>query len=220
MSTSEVNSRPSSDKAIQWLLDGDPAIRWQTLRDLVGAPEPSIQRERRKVASEGWGARLLARQDREGTWAGGQSWDGGLYSPKWTSTTYTMLLLRDFGLPASNRQARRACALLLDRGCQRDGGINYGWRGRSETCITGTVLSILSYFEHEDERLETLADYLLREQMPDGGWNCRRHFGATHSSVHSTISVLEGLRLYHLHREHKGQAVQAAQGRGREFLLM
>ena len=198
MTTSSVNSRRSPDKAIQWLLDGDPAIRWQTLRDLIGASERSFERERNKVAREGWGARLLARQDREGTWAGGLSSDGGLYSPKWTSTTYTMLLLRDFGLPASNRQARRACALLLDRGLQRDGGINYGWRGRSETCITGMVLSILSCFEYEDDRLDTLADHLLAAQMADGGWNCQRPYGATHSSVHTTISVLEGLRLYEL----------------------
>ena len=119
MKPSSLNSKPRPDKAIQWLLDGDPAIRWQTLRDLVGAPEPSVERERSKVARKGWGARLLASQDRAGTWAGGLSSDGGLYSPKWTSTTYTMLLLRDFGLPATNRQARRACALLLDRGLQR-----------------------------------------------------------------------------------------------------
>ncbi len=214
-----VTNHPQSDKAVRWLLDGDPAIRWQTLRDLVRAGERSIEREQSKVAREGWGARLLARQDREGTWAGGLSADGGLYSPKWTSTTYTMLLLRDFGLPPTNPQARRACPLLLERGLQRDGGINYGWRGRSETCITGMVLSILSYFQHADERLHTLVDYLLREQMPDGGWNCQRDFGATHSSVNTTISVLEGLRLYEMHAGRKAQAVQSAQHRGREFLL-
>src|SRR6266700_814563 len=146
-----VISISENEKPIQWLLDGDPAIRWQTLRDLVEAPERSVERERHKVAREGWGGRLLARQDAEGRWAGGQSSDGGLYSPKWISTTYTMLLLRDFGLPAANRQARKACALLLDHGLQCDGGINYGWRGRSETCITAMVLSILSHFEYEDE---------------------------------------------------------------------
>ena len=220
MNTSRVNSRLRPDKAIQWLLDGDPAIRWQTLRDLVGATPRIVERERSKVAREGWGARLLARQDREGTWAGGLSSDGGLYSPKWISTTYTMLLLRDFGLPASNRQARRACALLLDQGLQRDGGINYGWRGRSETCITGMVLSILSCFDYEDDRLDTLADHLLEEQMSDGGWNCQRDFGATHSSVHTTISVLEGLRLYELRRGTRAQEVQAAQRRAREFLMV
>ncbi|HWB31456.1 MAG TPA: hypothetical protein VG736_13195 [Vicinamibacterales bacterium] len=130
--------RQSLDSVTKWLLDGDPAIRWQTLRDLVGASKGVIEQERRKVASDGWGARLLARQDAEGTWS------GGLYSPKWTSTTYTLLLLRDFGLGSDNQQAQKACTRLLDRGLQRDGGINYGGRGRSETCITGMVLSILS----------------------------------------------------------------------------
>src|SRR5438105_7865720 len=103
-----MTSKPRTDGAIRWLLDGDPAIRWQTLRDLVGAAERSVERERAKVARDGWGARLLARQDAEGTWAGGLSSDGGLYSPKWISTHYTMLVLRDFGLPANNRQARKA----------------------------------------------------------------------------------------------------------------
>jgi hypothetical protein len=208
---------------IQWLLEGDPAIRWQALRDLVGASERTVERERRNVARDGWGARLLARQDPEGTWAGGLSSDGGLYSPKWTSTTYTMLMLRDFGLASTNRQARKACALLLDSGLQRDGGINYGvwakWTRRSETCVTGMVLSILSYFDYEDARLDTVAAHLLEQQMDDGGWNCQRPAGATHASVHTTINVLEGLRHYEVHRARKVRAVRAAQHRGREFLL-
>lgn len=111
-----------------------------------------------------------------------------------------MMLLRDFGLRAMNRQARRACTLLLDGGFQRDGGLNYGvwakWTGGIETCVTGMGLSILSYFKHADDRLDTVASHLLEQQMPDGGWNCRRLHGATHASVHTTISVLEGLRFY------------------------
>ena len=210
----------ATEQVVRWLLAGDPAIRWQTLRDLVGASEITVGRQRSKVAREGWGARLLARQDPEGTWAGGLSSDGGLYHPKWISTTYTMLLLRDFGLAAGNRQAGKACTLLLDGGLQKDGGINYGWRGRSETCITGIVLSLLSHFAHDDDRVDVLAQYLLEQQMPDGGWNCQRDLGATHSSVHTTISVLEGLRLYELHRARNVQALQAAQRRGREFLLV
>ena len=219
-----VPSQPSTDGVIQWLLAGDPAVRWQVLRDLVRAAERTVERERRKVARDGWGARLLARQDHEGRWASRQSSDGGLYSPKWTSTTYTMLLLRDFGLAANNRQARKACRLLLDGGLQRDGGINYGiwakWTRRSETCVTGMVLSILSHFEVEDIRLDSIAGHLLAQQMPDGGWNCQRPQGATHASVHTTISVLEGLRLYELHRGRQVRAVQEAQRRGREFLLV
>lgn len=209
---------------IQWLLAGDPAIRWQTLRDLACAAQRTVEQERREIAREGWGARLLALQDPEGTWAAGLSGDGGLYSPKWTSTTYTMLTLRDFGLPPGTHRARKACQILLDQGLQRDGGINYGtwakWTGRSETCVTGMVLSILSYFEYEDPRLDTLAAHLLEQQMSDGGWNCRRPDGATHASVHTTISVLEGLRLYELHRARNIRKMRAAQRSGREFLLV
>jgi hypothetical protein len=215
--------RPKSEEVIRWLLEGDPAIRWQSLRDLDGASAHAVERERRRIARAGWGARLLAKQDSRGTWAGGQTTDRGLYSPKWTSTTYTMLLLRDFGLLASNRQARKACTILLDEGFQPDGGINYGiwakWTRRSETCVTGMVLSILSHFEYDDPRLDAIADHLLDQQMPDGGWNCRRYAGATHSSVHTTISALEGLRYYELHGAHKGREVRKAQSRAREFLL-
>ena len=82
------------------------------------------------------------------------------------------------------------------------------------------VLSILSYFEHDDARLDAVAAHLLEQQMPDGGWNCRRRFGATHSSVHTTISALEGLRHYELHRGRKLRALRAAQRRGREFLMV
>src|SRR5713101_2901741 len=195
-----MTSRPRADQVIQWLLDGDPAIRWQFLRDLVDAPQRIVERERQKISRHGCGARLLAKQDRNGKWASGQTSDSGLYSPKWISTTYTLLLLRDFGLPATNRQARKACKLLLNGGLMPDGGINYGtwakWTKTAETCVTGMVLSLLSYFEYDDARLDTIADHLLAQQMPDGGWNCRRHRGATHASVHTTISALEGLRFY------------------------
>ena len=214
-----VNMNLEGEKVMKWLLEGDPAVRWQVLRDLAERADSAVDQERRKVARDGWGARLLARQDRDGKWAGGLSSDGGLYSPKWISTTYTMLLLRDFGIPPTNRKARRACPHLLDQGLQRDGGINYGWRGRSETCITGMVLSILSYFQWNDDRLDTIADHLLRQQMPDGGWNCQRPRGATHASVHTTISVLEGLRYYELNRRRAIGAVAAAQRRGRKFLM-
>ncbi len=208
-----------AEPAITWLLDGDPAIRWQVLRDLTDGSEAAVRRERNRVAREGWGARLLAKQDPAGTWAGGRSGDGGLYSPKWTSTTYTLLLLRDLGLPAGNRQARRGCKLLLEGGLQKDGGLNFGWRGRSETCISGMGLSILASFGYDDPRLDRLLHYLLKEQMPDGGWNCRRPLGATHSSMNTTISALEGLQHLATLRAGRARTMQAAMRRGREFLL-
>ena len=214
----------AADRTVQWLLEGDPSIRWQVLRDLAGAPEREVERERCKVATNGWGRRLLTKQAADGRWAAGKSGDGGLYSPKWTSTTYTMLMLRDFGLPQNNRQAQRACNLLLDEGLRRDGGVNFGvwarWIDQGETCVTGMVLSILSYFHYGDARLDAIARHLLEEQMFDGGWNCRRPRGATHSSVNTTISALEGLRHYELHRGNHLPEVRKAQSRGREFLLV
>jgi hypothetical protein len=208
------------DRVIEWLIEGDPAIRWQTLRDLVAAPARTVEHERSRVSREGWGVRLLARQDPQGTWGGGISSDEGLYTPKWTSTTYTMLLLRDLGLAANHPQVRTACTLLLDRGLRRDGGLNYGRHERSETCITGMVASVLSHFECDDSRLDTVARHLLDAQMPDGGWNCRRPRGATHASMHTTINVLEGLHLLEGHCGAGVRALRAAQRRGREFLLV
>jgi len=225
MYSTNVKQKPlGRPNAIEWLLEGDPAIRWQVLRDLVAATESKVAGERAKVASEGWSARLLAKQDPAGTWAGGATPDAGLYTPKWISTTYTLLLLRDFGLSPKNRQVAKACRLLLEHGLQRDGGVNYGtwakWTGRGETCVTGMVLSILSYFQYDDDRLEIIAKHLLAQQMPDGGWNCRWPNGATHASVHTTISVLEGLRLYEMNCCSKLKEISAAQQRGREFLLV
>jgi hypothetical protein len=202
------------DAVLQWLFDGDPSVRWQALRDLAGASARAVARERRRVAVEGWGARLLALQDESGQWG------GGLYTPKWISTTYTLLQLRDMGLPARHPQALKACALLLDRGSYRDGGFNC-WRSfkHSETCVSGMVVSMAAHFGFKDERVDRMARFLLDEQMPDGGWNCRRVHGATHGSFHTTISVLEALRLYGDGRgAHAGEA-RAAQVLGREFLL-
>jgi hypothetical protein len=209
---------PKNLSVIQWLLQGDPGIRWQVMRDLAKAPAMTVERERRKTARQGWGARLLAKQAADGRWAGEPSRVSGLYVPKWTSTFYTMLLLRDLGLPATNPQVQKACGLLLDRGLYPDGGIGYGFG--SETCCTGMLLSMLAYFEYDDARLDRLVDHLLTHQMSDGGWNCQWPQGATHSSVHTTISVLEGLRHYELHRDRKRAAVRRAQRQGREFLLV
>lgn len=230
----------SQNGVADWLLAGDPALRWQTLRDLVGASKAEVKRERSKVAREGWGRRLLHCQDASGTWA------KGLYTPKWTSTTYTLLLLRDFGLPADNPQARRACKVLLDGGHQPDGGFNFGtwaqWTRKGHTCITGMMVSLLANFGIDDDRLHGAVDQLLGLQFPDGGWNCRSRPPTTHSSVHTTIIVLEALRDYQSRQDEgssppfplreggsgglgsgrharKRRAVREAQRRGREFLL-
>lgn len=203
----------TNDPILTWLLESDPAIRWQTLRDLCNAGTARILKEQEKISSEGWGARLLARQAASGLWG------GGLYGPKWTSTTYTMLLLRQFGLPPDNPQALKACKLLMDKGFYHDGGINFfASMQHSETCVTGMVLAILAYFDFPDARIEKMVEHLLLQQMPDGGWNCESYRGATHSSFHTTISVLEGLREYE--KRHPSQTVTKSQERGAEFLLV
>jgi hypothetical protein len=181
------------ENLIQWLMEGDPAVRWQVERDLLDADPGSYELTRQLVTTEGWGARLLGYQDPAGTWS------GGLYGPKWISTTYTLLTLRRFGLRSDNPQAQKGCELLLNGGFMPDGGIHYTRNPKirhSETCITGMVLSILAHFHYLDERVHSLVEHLLRQQMSDGGWNCRSYQGDTHSSFHTTISALEGLWEY------------------------
>ena len=207
------------DAVIDWLLEGDPAIRWQVLRDLRGASPGAVRREQKRIAREGWGARLLKLQDDDGRWA------GGIYNPKWTSTTYTMLLLRSLGLEPRHAQALRGCRVLLDAGFWSDSGINFfpQWHKFSETCISSMVLAIVCWFGLEDERVDALARHVMAQQMADGGWNCRTmpgYMGAMHGSFHTTISALEALLEYERFRPERARAARAAQARGREFLLV
>lgn len=173
---------------VEWLLAGDPAVRWQTQRDLLGLPPQQWMATRAEVEQHGWGRRLLDVQDSEGTWG------GGLYTPKWTSTTYTLLLLRHLGLPPASEAALAGCQRLLDDADWVDGGVSY-WSGTklAERCVNGMVLSLVAYFDVADPRVDSIAELLLDARLPDGGWNCQDHRGATHSSFHTTISVLEGL---------------------------
>jgi hypothetical protein len=204
----------SHDDSLDWLMKGDPAIRWQTMRDLLGKTDRVYNRERDKVPREGWGARLLKCQDPNGTWA------GKLYSPKWTSTTYSLILLRRCGLPAGHPAALKGCRVLIDRGLFPDGGIDLSvGQNRSETCITGFVLALVTQLGLKTDATEKIVDYLLREQMKDGGWNCLRFQGATHSSFHTTINVLEGLRGYVETGGKQTADVLAAEARAREFFL-
>ena len=199
---------------IGWLLEGDPSIRWQVYRDLLDADKMTILQERMKISTEGWGSRLLGFQDGNGMWS------GKLYSPKWTSTTYTLLLLRRIGLDPDNKQAQTGSVVLLNNGFYEDGGINF-WKSfkHSETCVTGIILSILAYFNIPDPRLVSMAEHLLNEQMKDGGWNCQKCNGATHGSFHTTISVLEGLHEYlEKYSEHR-QDIIRSRDRAIEFLL-
>lgn len=203
---------------IPWLMDGDPAIRWQTLRDLQGAPAKRWQAEQRRTLTEGWGARLLSMQAPDG------SWGGGIYSPKWISTTYTLLTLIAIGIPRNHPPARRAAALVLERqlGRARDEEFIFNLAA-CDRCIVGMDLLIGAYFGLLDPRLEAIIENLLTERMHDGAWNCRRHRYPKphHSSFHTTFNVLEGLRQWlEVTPKHAlRNDVMAAEKRALEFML-
>ncbi|WP_370324706.1 hypothetical protein [Euzebya sp.] len=198
---------------ITWLLDGDPAVQWQVRRDLLDAPADVVAVERARVATEGWGAALLAAQHRDG------GWGEGLYSPKWTSTTYTLLLLCQLGLPAGDDRARQGCGRLLDGARWIDGGgLNLAKTVRyPEVCMTALVLRTTADCGVQDERLGPLRTWLLDQQLGDGGWNCetiRTH--STHGSFDTSILVLEALHAWESARGPDPEVARAAE-RGREF---
>ena len=198
----------SMDDVTDLLMEGDPSVRWRTRRDLLGLEHEADQA---RVATDGWGAELLSRQDPDGLW------DGGHYSPKWTSTTYTLLMLRRLGLDPGNDQALLGCHRLFDDARWIRGGISY-WKTHTEpeTCVNSMILSLACWFNSDDERVHGLAECVLADHMPDGGWNCEMWRGATHSSFHTTISALEGLSEYG--RRFPDRDVDDALAAGREFL--
>lgn len=183
---------PGQDSVLQWLIDGDAGVRWQVMRDLQKVPAAKWRRERAKMPDEGWGRRLLELRDADGTWG------GGIYSPKWISTNYTLLTLRELGLPQNHPAARASARVVLDQDLGPIGAKDFGLRLiDKDLCITGMYLALACYFRLKDQRIEPMVEQLLAEQMADGGWNCkRRRCGAHHSSFHTTINVLDGLADY------------------------
>ncbi len=199
---------------LDWLLTGDPSIRWQVKKDLLHVEEKEWVKERSKVAEKGWGKALLERRETDGRWG------GGLYSPKWISTHYTLMLLRRLGLSPDNLQACESINLLLREGLDRDGGINlFASLNHSETCVTGMILSLCSYFDIQHANFESLVIFLLDQQLQDGGWNCRSFLGDHHSSMHTTLSVLEGLWEYEKKYSSKKDQIPLARRKAHEFLL-
>jgi len=246
---------------MDWLLDSDPAIRWQVMRDLTDSPAEAVVAERAKVASEGWGARLLALQGADGQWGRDvlpassedegedlpdvdtrkllrelhavsldrlagyldldaetlSAWENdphpgsedegfhkyrsvlnwmrdsiGTLKPSWTSTTFTLMLLRDMGLDPASDQARRAVALVRDNSRWDQDGQRF-FDGEIEPCINGKVVALGAYFGQD---VDGVVERLLREQLDDGGWNCEAENGSVRSSFNTTIAVLEGLLEY------------------------
>ena len=199
---------------LRWLLDSDPSMRWQTLRDLAGAPSSVIAAERTKVATEGWGARLLELQAADGRW-GGAAWNRG-----WDSTMHALTLLREMGLDAAAEPARLALARVTEHvtwhGCgPPETHANRFFAGEVEPCINAQVAAAGAYFGQD---VRALVDRLLAEQLADGGWNCEAENGSARSSFNTTICVLEAL-LEHELTSGRDATVTAARRRGEEYLL-
>jgi hypothetical protein len=199
---------------IRWLLDSDPAIRWQVMQDLTGAPAPEVAAERARVATAGWGARLLALQGADARW-GGAAWNRG-----WNSTMHVLWLLRHLGLEPASAEARRAVGRVRDSVTWRGSGPpecagNVFFAGEVEPCINGQVAAAGAYFGQD---VHAVVDRLLREQLPDGGWNCEAPHRSTRSSFNTTICVLEAV-LEHERAAGPSPRVTEARLRGQEYLL-
>lgn len=204
-----------NSSVIAWLLDSDPAIRWQVMRDLTDANDEDVAAARARVATEGWGAQLLALQMADGSWPGA-----------WDATMHALSLLREMGLDPTSDAVRQAVGLVRDyvtwrgwdwsgiwRGMEFDG--NPFFAGEVEPCINGQVGASGAYFGQDIQRI---IDLLLIEQLPDGGWNCEAANGSIRSSFHTTICVLEALLEYELAGGNNA-AVTEARLRGQEYLL-
>jgi hypothetical protein len=187
---------PHPDPTIAWLLASDPSVRWQTMRDLLDAPEAAWSAERARVETEGWGARLLACQDADGQWDGGAFLPSG-FDPQewrdvgqpWTATCWALTQLREFGLDPASDRARSTVALVGANARWDEGGQPF-WEGEVEECINGRTVADGAYFGVD---VVPIVDRLLGERLADGGWNCERANGSVRSSFASTINVLEGL---------------------------
>jgi hypothetical protein len=204
-----------------WLLDSDPSIRWQVMRDLLHAPESEWRAERAKVETEGWGARLLSYEDDDGQWAGGaflpgdfdvQEWQD--VGQPWTSTAFSLSQLREFGLDPASDRAKRAVQLIGVNSRWDHAGEPY-WEGEVEECINGRIAADGAYFGVD---VSSIVGRLVGESLEDGGWNCERANGSVRSSFASTINVLEGLLEY---ERATGGTPESREARtsGEEYLL-
>jgi hypothetical protein len=201
-------------RIVDWLLEGDVSIQYQVQRDLLGAERPDL---RDRISEDGWGARFLSNRRADGHWG------RDFYQPKWTSTHYTLLDLKTLQVSPSHDLIRESVAMIAQGYKGEDGGINPGKTIKeSDLCINGMFLNYACYFRLDEVKLHSVIDFVLEQRMPDGGFNCQKNrSGARHSSMHSTISALEGLLEYKRNGyRYRLTDLEAAARTAREFLLM
>lgn len=200
---------------IEWLLEGDVAIQYQTKRDLLKAEPDVLLPLKKRITSEGWGRDLLSRQQPNAQWG------RAFYQPKWTSTHYTLLDLRTLCAP-STEGIRKAIDQVIETCIGPDGGINSSPNiPESDLCICGMFLHYACYFGIKQEKIHSVVNLIIDQQMADGAYNCRlSRYGARHSSLHTTINVLEGLLEYRLQGyPYRAQELMRIEQEARAFLL-
>ena len=206
--------RMTNDEIIKWLLEGDVSIQFQVYKDLLGDDRPDLQR---RIAKEGFGAEFLSRRGEHGHW--GQRF----YQPKWISSHYTILDLRNLCIAPDNIEIRKTIDLIVENERAPDGGIHPAGSVRmSDVCINGMFLNYASYFGLKEEKFELVVDFILSQLMPDGGFNCTlNRSGAVHSSLHTTMSVIEGIAEYKLNGyKYRLDELLAAEASSIEFILL
>ena len=181
----------NSDELIKWLLEGDVAIQYQVHRDLLNNDKKKLQKS---IATQGWGLQFLSKRNPDGHW--GQRF----YQPKWISTHYTLLDLRNLCIVPNQPQIKESIQKIIKYERCEDGGINPAGSGRkSDACINGMFLNYACYFETSEDQLHPIIDFILSQKMVDGGFNCRLNRAPkkpVHSSLHTTLSMLEGIAEY------------------------
>ena len=208
-------SSASSTKSplISWLLEGDISIQYQTYRDLLGIKRPDLQEG---IAREGWGTKFLRARKPEGHWG------DRFYQPKWISSHYTLLDLKNLAISPDEPLIKESITQVLANLKAEDGGILLSLAAaQSDLCVNGMFLNYAAYFGAPEVDLQSIIDQLLREHLPDGGFNCRSNRERVkHSSMHTTISVLEGIHEYQVNGyTYQLQPLLAAAEKAREFLL-
>ncbi len=202
----------SDESVIDWLLAGDPAVRWQVMRDLLDEPADTWERERARTLESGCVADLLGYQGLDGEWPKG----------RWTAATWTLLLLVAYGIPEDHPAARVPLERMFDRFMPpgQDADRAYMLK-RLDLCHLGFWLGLGAHFLAEDPRLPPFGAAVLSAQRDDGGWNCaeRNHPDTRHSSFHTTFNVLENLRIAATRGIVEQAAFADAESRAAEFML-